>query len=85
MNLRILLSSIIGGVLVTLLTGLIPNIPPMFVGATHYGYPFAWLTRLIIAPEHFPWRVKVLNLAADLIVWAIIIGIVLFVLVRTKK
>ena len=83
MNVKILLSSIIGGVIVTLLTGLILN--TMLVGATHYGYPFAWLTRLVIAPQYFPWRVNVLLLVADIIVWAVIIGIVLLVLARTKK
>lgn len=80
----ILLSSIIGGLIITLLTGLISNTPPMLVGATHYGYPFAWLTRLVLAPEYFPWRVNALTLVADMIVWAVIIGIVLRVLAPAR-
>jgi len=85
MNVRILLLAITGGVIVTLLTGLISNTQPLLVGAIHYGYPFAWLTRLVIAPEYFPWRIDVLNLVADMVVWTVIIGIVLSVMTRAKK
>jgi len=85
MNVRILLLAITGGVIVTLLTGLISNTQLLLVGAVHYGYPFAWLTRLVIAPEYFPWRLNVMNLVADVVVWAVIIGIVLSVVTRAKK
>jgi len=85
MNVKIPLFAIAGGVVITFLTGLIPNTKPLLVGATHYGYPLPWLIRLVIAPEYFPWQVNVLNLVADIIVWAIIIGLVLFVLARAKK
>mgnify|MGYP001078044326 CR=1 FL=1 len=85
MNVRILLLAITGGVIVTLLTGLISNTQPLLVGAIHYGYPFAWLTRLVIAPEYFPWRIDVLNLVADMVGWTVIIGIVLSVMTRAKK
>ena len=86
MKAKILSSAVVGGVIITLVTGLIINTPPMLVGATHYGYPFAWLIRLIIAPQYFPWRVNVLNLIADIIVWGIIIGIILFALsLRSRK
>lgn len=85
MNVKRLIYALIGGVIVALSTGLIPNIKPMLVGATHYGYPFRWLSRLIIAPNYFPWRVDVLNLVADIIVWAIIVGVVLFILGKRKR
>ncbi|MBS7643209.1 hypothetical protein KEJ26_01250 [Candidatus Bathyarchaeota archaeon] len=85
MNVRILLLAIAGGVIVTLLTGLISNTPPLLVGAYHYGYPFAWLIRLIIAPQYFPWRVNILNLVADMILWIIIIGVILSILIKTRK
>ena len=85
MNVKILLSSIIGGVIITLLTGLISNTPSMWVGAVLYGYPLAWLIRRVVAPEYFPWHVNVLNLIADIIIWAVIVGLVLLVLARTKK
>lgn len=79
------ISAIIGGIIVTLLTGLLVNTPPLMVGATHYGYPLAWLTRLIIAPEYFPWRVEYGNLIADIIVWSIMVGVLLFGISRMKK
>ena len=82
-NVKLLLSAIIGGVVVTLLTGLIPN--AMLLGATHYGYPFAWLFRLVLAPEYYPWRVDALFLIADLLVWIVVARIVLFALKRGKK
>jgi hypothetical protein len=76
--------SVIGGVVVTLLTGLISNTPAMLVGAMHYGYPLAWLVRLVLAPEYFPWRVNVPNLVVDLVIWIIIIGMAVTVLTRRK-
>ncbi len=81
MKAKIRIFAIIGGVAITLLTGLIPN-TPMLVGAVHYGYPFSWLIRLVIAPEYFPWRINVLNLVADIVVWTIVVGILLFVSTR---
>ncbi len=77
--------SVIGGVVVTLLTGLISNTPPMLVGAMHYGYPLAWLTRLVLAPEYFPWRVNVPNLVVDLVILIIIVGMAVTVLTRRRK
>jgi hypothetical protein len=77
--------SVIGGVVVTLLTGLISNTPAMLVGAMHYGYPLAWLVRLVLAPEYFPWRVNVPNLVVDLVIWIIIVGMAVTVLTRRRK
>jgi len=77
--------SVIGGVVVTLLTGLISNTPAMLVGAMHYGYPLAWLVRLVLAPEYFPWRVNVPNLVVDLVIWIMIVGMAVTVLTRRRK
>jgi hypothetical protein len=82
---RRLLISILGGVLVTLLTGLVPSTPPMLVGATHYGYPLAWLFRLVIAPEYNPWRIDLLNFLADIVIWFVIVAIVVFIVERVRK
>ena len=76
--------SVIGGVVVTLLTGLISNTPAMLVGAMHYGYPLAWLVRLVLAPEYFPWRVNVPNLIVDLVIWIMIVGMAVTVLTRRR-
>jgi len=85
MDVKMLASSILGGIVIALLTGLVPNTPPMFVGATHYGYPWAWLIRLVVAPEYFPWRTDVLNLIGDIIVWAIMVGIILLIVGKARK
>lgn len=58
------------GALVTLLTGLVPNGAAM--GVSHYGLPVAWLTRLVLAPEYFPWRIQWEGLLVDLVVWSAI-------------
>ena len=78
MKVKIILAAILSGVIVTLLTGLISNTPPILVGATHYGYPLAWLARLVIAPQYFPWRFNMLTLIADMVIWAVVIGMILF-------
>lgn len=76
---RIVILSVVGGVLITLLTGLISNTPPMLVGAMWYGYPVAWLFRLILAPEYFPWRVDVTALLVDIVAWTLVVAVVLFI------
>ncbi|MGQ9543384.1 MAG: hypothetical protein ACUVTM_04775 [Candidatus Bathyarchaeia archaeon] len=83
MNMKLAVFSVLGGVVVTLLTGLLSN--TVLLGAKHYGYPLAWLIRRVLAPEYFPWRVDVLNLIVDLVIWIIIVGIVVNVLARTRK
>lgn len=80
MKVKIIIFSVIGGMLVTLLTGLLVNTPPMLVGAVWYGYPFPWLIRLVLSPEYYPWRVNIPFLLADVAIWAVVIGIVLAVL-----
>ena len=76
---RIVIFSVFGGVLITLLTGLVSSTPPMLVGAMWYGYPLAWLFRLVISPEYFPWRVDVTGLLGDLVAWSVVVGVVLFI------
>lgn len=76
--------SLIGGVVITLLTGLLSNMPAMLVGAVHYGYPIPWLFRLILAPEYFPWSVDVVAFFVDVVVWTAVIGVALFAWTRIK-
>ena len=85
MNKMMIIFSIIGGIIITLITGLILNTPPMLVGASHFGYPFPWLVRLIIHPKYFPWRVNILYSVFDIIIWTVIVGIVLFIVSKIKK
>lgn len=85
MNLKILTFSIVFGGIITLLTGLMPNTERELIGATHYGYPFAWLIRRILAPQYFPWRINVLNLVANIVIWAAIVCIALLILKKKRK
>jgi len=80
MNATILLSATVGGLIITLLTGLIfnrekwlllvSNTTPVLAVVHLYGYPFPWL---VMAPRDFPWRVDMLNLVSDVVVCAVII------------
>jgi hypothetical protein len=83
--LTLLLISFLVGELVTLLTGLIPSTPPGLLGAEWFGYPLAWLFRLVIAPWYNPWRVDVVNFIADSVIWFIIVAIVAFIVTRMRK
>ena len=85
MNAKAIVFTITGGLVITLLTGSIPNTPAMLVGATHFGYPFAWLIRMVVAPQYFPWKVNPLNLIGDIIVWAITFGAVVFAASRARR
>lgn len=85
MKTETVLVAILGGIVITILTGLGENMPTMLVGAVHYGYPLAWLIHLVIAPEYFPWQVDYANLTVDIIVWIIVVWVVLFALSKRKK
>ena len=84
-SVKTLIFAIIGGVAITLLTGLIDHTPAMLVGAVYYGYPFAWLEMLVVAPQYFPWVVRPLRLVLDIVVWAIVVWIMLFVASKVRK
>jgi len=85
MNVKFIVFSIVGGLVITLLTGIFTNMPAKLLGAVHYGYPFAWLIRLVIAPEHFPWRVNIMNLIMDFVIWSIIVFIIIFGVTSVRK
>ncbi len=75
----------IGGIVITLLTGLLENTPEMLVGAVWYGYPLAWLVRMVVAPEYNPWVVRPLRLVADLVFWLMIAEIILLTYTKMRK
>lgn len=77
MKSKIFMYSIIGGVIITIVTGLI-NTANRLIGATRYGYPFSWLIRMIIAPQYFPWRIDLTNLILDIVIWSVVVGIIIF-------
>jgi hypothetical protein len=81
---KIMILALIGGLVITLLTGLLLNMPTPLLGAEHYGYPLPWLFRLILAPEYSPWRLDLAGLIGDVVVWTIVVGVALFVWTKIK-
>jgi hypothetical protein len=80
-----LVVSILGGEIITLLTGLFSNTPEMLVGAEHYGFPLAWLIRMIVAPEYNPWRIEFVNFLADVVAWSVILLVIVFIVEKVRK
>ncbi len=77
------LFSLVGGLGIALLTGLVSN--RTLLGGEWYGYPFAWLIRRILAPEYFPWNLEALSLIADVAIWTLVTGALLTILLRASK
>lgn len=85
-TLKLLIFAAIGGIAITLLTGLFPNTPEMLVGAVWYGYPLAWLVQQLGNPAYpTVYNLRPLRFAADIVAWAIIVAIVLFAYTKTRK
>ncbi|MGP8069842.1 MAG: hypothetical protein ACLP5V_08130 [Candidatus Bathyarchaeia archaeon] len=84
-SMKMVVYAVVAGVVITLLTGLIGNTPEMLVGAVYYGYPFAWLEMMVVAPQYFPWVVRPLRLILDIVVWAVAVWVILFVVSKAKK
>jgi hypothetical protein len=82
---KIVATSVIIGVVITLITGIIPNIPTQLVGASWYGLPIKWLIKLVIAPQYNPWKVLPVNLFEDLVFWVVVTAIVMTIARKLKK
>ena len=78
--LKKIIVAIVGGIIITLISGLLNLTPPGLVGATWYGYPFSWLQWRAIGPQYNPWFITpVSGLVGDIVVWAVVILIILLV------
>jgi len=85
-TLKLVIFGVIGGIAITLLTGLFPNTAEMLVGAVWYGYPLAWLVRQLGNPAYpTVYNLRPLRFVADIVGWAIIVAIVLFAYTRMRK
>lgn len=87
-NMRMGLISLVVGIVITLLTGLLNSTPSGgLIGATWYGYPTAWLTQLSGA-QGAPWTLysnSPVNLIIDIIFWTIIVAIVWYIVMYLRK
>ena len=82
---RTIILAVIGGIVITLITGLINTTPGMLVGAVWYGFPFHWLIMYVVAPQYFPWHVRPVRLILDIIVWTIVVWVILFLVSKVRK
>jgi len=72
----------ITGVIITGITAFINTTPEGLMGATWYGFPFAWRIVLVTATPvtHY----KVLNFLGDVVFWAIIVILILWLYKKLK-
>jgi hypothetical protein len=75
-------TSIVGGVVITMLTGLVSSTSKGLVGAVWYGYPLNWVNKLITYPT--AWRIQLGGLVVDLVFWFVVVLIALMVVERLK-
>lgn len=86
MDYKFLAESVVGGIVVTGITFLYNGIPSGLVGANGwYGFPMPWINYLVVGPQYSPWAVQPVGLIVDIIVWAIVVGIVLMLYKKYKK
>jgi hypothetical protein len=83
---NLLAFSAVGGILLTLVTGLFRNTPEMLVGAVWYGYPLAWLVRQLGNPAYPTMYVlRPVGLAVDIVSWLIIVAVILFAYTMARR
>lgn len=82
-SLKVLALAVVGGIAVTLVTGLLENTPEMLVGAVWYGYPLGWLIRIVV--PGFPYVVRPLRLLLDIFFWTVLVGIILFAYTKIRN
>jgi hypothetical protein len=78
-------ASVLGGMVITLLTRKLMYTQPIPVGEARYGFPFPWLIRFQIPPQYPTWGIEPLNFLADVAFWSMVVGIVLFALTKAKR
>lgn len=76
--------SVIGGIVITLISYFYVGTPSGLVGAVWYGFPLTWIRYLLVGPQYSPWSVDYVGLVADIVIWAIVIAIVLTLYKRMK-
>jgi hypothetical protein len=77
------LGSLVTGLVITLITGLVDVTPMNLVGATWHGWPLAWF--YVIVYPGSPISINWLNLLGDIIVWFVIVLMAALVISKLKK
>ncbi|MDE1855359.1 MAG: hypothetical protein KGH57_03530 [Candidatus Micrarchaeota archaeon] len=80
MEKKFIAESVIGGVVITLVSFLYNSTPGGgLVGATWYGFPLTWIRYLVVNTQQYsPWAIDYAGLIADIIIWAMVVAVVLF-------
>lgn len=84
-SLKSVLIAVVLGIIITLATGAISSTPGGLVGAAWYGYPKAWLIKLVVSPQYNPWKLQPASLVIDLIFWIVIAAVIVLIVSYTTK
>ncbi|UCD00942.1 MAG: hypothetical protein JSV23_08660 [Promethearchaeota archaeon] len=82
-----LLLSIIGGIIITLITGFFTTPMLFLIGSDTWGFPFYWLSQIIYpgAEKNVNWS----NLILDILIWSFImfltINLIEFLIIKIRK
>ncbi len=74
---KLVSGSMVGGFVVSLISGAVNYTPAGLVGASWYGFPATWLYRLVLAPIYNPWRISPAGFVLDFIVWFLVFLVIL--------
>lgn len=80
---KMLIFAIIGGIVITLITGMINTTPAGLLGASWYGWPFAW--RIVpVVPDPVA-SYNIAKFVGDFIIWFVVVFAVLLLWLKIKK
>ncbi|MFX0104859.1 MAG: hypothetical protein ACFE75_05170 [Candidatus Hodarchaeota archaeon] len=79
--------SIIGGIIITVITGFFPTPTHFFIGSNIWGFPFYWMSQIIYpgAEKTVIWS----NLILDILIWSLIMFLVInlleYLIIKIRK
>ncbi|MBU6998866.1 MAG: hypothetical protein HXS41_14335 [Theionarchaea archaeon] len=80
---KVLAASLVAGVVITLVTGFINTTPSGLLGATWYGWPFAWrIVPVVLNPVA---NYDIPKLVADIVVWFVVALVILIIIQKFRK
>lgn len=75
--------AIIVGLVITLITGIINTTPSGLLGATWYGWPFAW--RIVPVVPNPVATYRIWQFIGDFIIWFVVAFVILFLAKKLRK
>jgi hypothetical protein len=80
---KMILVAIVVGLVITFITGWIDTTPSDLVGASWYGWPFAWKTVPVVVNPVASY--DIVNFVADFVLWFVVAFVVMLLLSRARK